>query len=612
MKIYTYIHTAFLLGLPSVARAIRYRIGLRLGLNPAKKLRETVTTGPYFGAPSDTDPDLDPPNLWHNEARVFGYLPIPISDVPPNWHINVLTGKSVERPERPWWQIPDFDSQVGDIKGIWELSRFDWAIAYAQQAASGNIAAYNRLNNWLEDWSRKNPPYLGPNWKCGQEASIRVMHLAMAAIILNQFREPLPQLQNLILQHLKRIAPTITYAIAQDNNHGTSEAAALFIGGSWLKLCGIHAGHCWEKLGRRWLENRAKQLIENDGSFSQYSTNYHRVMLDTYSMVEIWRRKLGLPLFSRALYTKIRAAIHWLNQMIVSDNGDVPNIGANDGARLLPISETDYRDYRPSVFLASQLYSDTPLPSSYRPTTNPLQWFKIVTHTSVLYNEQTEPITIYENGGYAVLRNKNASAIIRFPRFRFRPSHADCLHVDFWLQGENIFRDGGSYSYNCTSFFENYFPSNRSHNTIQFDDRDQMPRLGRFLFARWIRNSKIFHEQTSCGTVVFSAEYQDPWGVRHSRSVRLGKNTLVVEDDVRNFKRNAILRWRLPPDRRWIQDGSQFTDGSHRISITTTTEPASVLISEGWESRYYFLKSKIPVIEVKIIEPCRITTTYSW
>ena len=50
-------------------------------------------------------------------------------------------------------------------------------------------------------------------------------------------------------------------------------------------------------MGRYWLENRVAHLVEPDGSFSQYSINYHRVLLDTLCMVEIWRRAINLPMF---------------------------------------------------------------------------------------------------------------------------------------------------------------------------------------------------------------------------------------------------------------------------------------------------------------------------
>ena len=136
------------------------------------------------------------------------------------------------------------------------------------------------------------------------------MHLAMASVIMGQHKCTTKTLLDFIKAHLARIAPTISYAIAQDNNHGTSEAAALFMGGSWLVENGDEDGERWCQQGRKWLANRAKHLIDADGSFSQYSTTYHRVMLDTYSMAEVWRKSLDLPLFDGIIYIRSVSYTH--------------------------------------------------------------------------------------------------------------------------------------------------------------------------------------------------------------------------------------------------------------------------------------------------------------
>ena len=443
MKLRTYLRTAYLLGPVSVLRAFRYRLGLKLGLNPVKRLKADPVEGPYFFAPTETDSTLTAPSHWHNEAWGFGHIHIAVRDKPPNWHTNILTGQKIPNPTRPWWQIPDFDPNAGDIKGVWEISRFDWVIAFAQQAFTGNKSALTRLNNWLHDWCLKNPPYKGPNWKCGQEASIRVMHLAMASLILRQQKHPSPQVLSVVRQHLRRIAPTITYAIAQNNNHGTSEAAALFIGGSWLRLHGDPNGRRWESVGRKWLENRAKRLIEDDGSFSQYSVNYHRVMLDTYCMAEIWRRANRLNEFSRTLSGKLRQATEWLHHMVIPHNGDAPNIGANDGARLLQLTSTEYRDFRPTVYTASALFCQYEAFSPHTASNDPFRWLGLDTEHNSNKSRFDYSSIILSDGGYAILRTINATVIIRLANFHYRPSHADCLHIDFWVAGENILRDGG-------------------------------------------------------------------------------------------------------------------------------------------------------------------------
>ena len=78
-------------------------------------------------------------------------------------------------------------------------------------------------------------------------------------------------------------------------------------------------------------------------------------MLDSYCLAEIIRQKLSLPKFSQRLYTQMGKATDWL-YILTQQNGDTPNLGANDGAKLLPVCATDYRDFRPTVQLASTLF----------------------------------------------------------------------------------------------------------------------------------------------------------------------------------------------------------------------------------------------------------------
>ena len=118
-----------------------------------------------------------------------------------------------------------------------------------------------------------------------------------AAWILGQDLNPENGLIDIIKTHLKRIDKTLSYAIAQQNNHAISEAAALFIGGSFLLNLDKRA-EAWTFKGRRLLEDHISNLIESDGTFSQYSLNYHRFMLDTCSLVEAWRSHKGLEFFS--------------------------------------------------------------------------------------------------------------------------------------------------------------------------------------------------------------------------------------------------------------------------------------------------------------------------
>ncbi|NLW06051.1 MAG: heparinase [Pseudomonadaceae bacterium] len=599
--------TALSLGLPNLYRALSYRLGVKFGLNPVRRLTAATPVGALFSKPSFAV-DLPVTGLWKEQAKYFGAHPIELSGLPPNWAFNPLNNIAVKKPDRPWWLIPDFDPAVGDIKVIWEASRFDWVLSFAQEAATGSEAALNQLNLWLEDWLQKNPPYYGPNWKCGQEASIRVMHLAMAALILGQANKPLPALLEAIELHLQRIEPTIKYAIAQDNNHGTSEAAALYIGGSWLLQQGKSIGRKWQQLGQKWLENRAQRLVGLQGSFSQYSLNYHRVMLDTFCMVEVWRRYLDLPVFSKMFYQRSLAATDWLFHFVSPETGDAPNLGANDGARLLPLTDTDYRDYRPTVQLAMVLFAKQRAYAQEGEFNLPVLWLGLELPENVAAAAGTK---LFDDGGFAVLRRDKAMAMLRYPRFRFRPVQTDALHVDLWLEGENLLRDAGSYSYNTAPELQNYFPGTTSHNTIEFDARDQMPRISRFLFGAWLKTNDLKPIAYSEECTQVGASYTDWQGATHMRHISLSSTELQVQDSISGFKEKAVLRWRLAPG-EWRVEGHSITNGEHRLAISAAMPIVRFELIQGWESRYYLQKTHTPVLEVEVHQLGSITTDYCW
>ncbi|NIY87099.1 heparinase II/III family protein [Vibrio campbellii] len=594
--------TAIDLGLLNLARVVGYQLGVRSGLNPVKRLSQAPNSGLLF-RPTTCSRQLK--CIKPYKLAPFGWLPqLCVKEL--RWDNSVLTEHRFSDMSKPWFNLSDFDSNVGDIKGIWEASRFDWALGLARDYLFGSEPALDELNAAAKSWMEQNAPYLGPNWKCGQEASIRVMHLAFTAKLLNQVHKPEPALLALIKAHLQRIAPTISYAVAQDNNHGTSEAAALFIGGSWLVANGDKSGNRWQKLGRKWLENRAKHLIAKDGTFSQYSVNYHRVMLDTYSMAELWRRELDLPPFSKELTKRVSLATQWLYQLIDTSTGDAPNLGHNDGARLLQLTDTDYRDFRPSVQLASIVFLQECAWQEDGEYDEPLALLQLLKPQK---NLQTPASFHFEYGGYIGLRNQSgAFALFNYPKFRFRPAQNDALHVDLWRDGVNLLRDGGTFSYNAGQGYIDYYGGTQSHNTIQFDGHEQMPRLSRFLLGAWLKAKNVnFDERQLNG----QAGYRDYLGCEHHREVSLTETSLRITDKVQGIKNKAVLRWRLNPD-NWQIQGQKVTSGNHNILINSDVKIDRLEIVEGRESRYYYQESSIPVLEVEISSDGKITTEYQF
>lgn len=588
--------TALALGLFNLFRVFKYRIGIKTGLNPVQKLVADMPKGSFFTTFDDNGVVKDFPTA----LKAFGYLEYPLVKGYPNWFFNPLTQSEFENSDLPWYQIPDFDVNVGDIKGIWEASRFDWIFDFILASKQQNAIALHTLDAWLNDWCKKNPAYKGPNWKCGQEASIRVMHLISGLIGLNQFTQPSKNIMQLIDLHLRRIEPTIDYAIAQDNNHGTSEATALFIGGALLNYITPQSKYkYWENLGRKWLENRAKKLIMGDGGFSQYSVTYHRVMLDSYSLAEIVRQKLYLGRFSDKLYHRLLKATEWL-YILTQENGDAPNIGANDGAHLLNVSGADYRDFRPCVQLASTLFAGHSYyvkPASY----DEVLTFFALDKKELGCEERPDKDCFFSQSGLVTGQKNNFFIAFKLPIFKFRPSQCDALHLDVWWNGQNLLRDGGTYSYNSTQDNLDYFSGVASHNTIQFDNHQQMPRLSRFLFGAWLKPSQLDYRANQ-----FSCAYKDYWGCYHKREVILRDKQIKVTDFVDNFQHQAVLRWRLQPGQWSLNENVLSSD---KIKITISSKSLlTIQLVQGEESKYYYHKQALPVLEVKAFQATSITT----
>ncbi len=607
-----------------MARAALYRVLLRTGHYRRRMPLTEPLHGPFFVFPdravAPRRPALADAAAWEAKAlRVLGgELPVfsngwREAGFPPRWQRSLITQIDEAARARHWSVLPDFALAGGDVKGYWESSRFDGLLMLALGwLCSGRAELRDGIGRWLEDWCSENPANTGLQWKCGQETGLRLMHTLLVADLLARWGgvAPAPALTHFVRQHAERIAPTMHYAVAQDNNHGTSEAAALYVAGLFLMRHGDDAaGRRYAALGRHWLEERVGRLVMPDGSFSQHSTNYHRLMLDTCAMAETARRAHGDAPFAAPAMTRLAAATYWLAAMTDAESGDAPNLGANDGARLFVLDASAYRDFRPSVRWAAQLF----LAAAPGRADERQAWLCMDPPPRNERGMRTRGTQWLADGGYARLGptgTHGAWALLRLPQFRFRPSHADALHLDLWVGGVNRLRDGGSFSYNAEAKWLRYFSGTASHNTVQFDGRDQMPRLSRFLFGDWLEAEDITLNEAEA---TVSASYRDGQGARHRRSVRLEPGRCVVIDEVSGFRDKAVLRWRIAPSEGgWQCADGVWCDARLRIAARSSVPIARFECVEGWESRHYDEKSPLPVLEVEVSTDATLTTEITW
>nr|WP_285817647.1 alginate lyase family protein [Echinimonas agarilytica] len=546
------------------------------------------------------DKPLNDSPWLHQKALFWGDQTVDIESFP-EWCFSYLTQRSVKHSDRHWTQLPDFDEELGDIKAVWELSRFDWLLVFIETAiAHQNIDLLYKANQWLSNWCQRNPVNQGPNWKCAQEASLRLLRVLMAARLLDQLTEPSDALVDFVEQHLQRIDATLFYAIAQDNNHATSEAVALYAGGSWLSR--VKPKHRrarnWYRSGRQLMARAMKRLVDSDGCFSQYSVNYHRVMLDTMSLAKMWQHWLGLPELPNVVMKQAKRASTWLETLLIPETGDVPNLGANDGALFFAFSANHYRNFGSSVALANVLFGDER--SIQTPKANVLLEIFEVEHQEARGTQ----IHDLRRNGLAVLCGGRWKALLRAPVYKFRTHHADGGHIDLWHGGRPVFLDSGTFSYLLPDHRMNQYSGVWGHNTVVFDERDQMLRVSRFLYAAQpkIRRFKQSHHHAEL-------RYKDWLGAEHTRAVKLDEETFRIEDQVRGFKNQAELQFRLP-EQDWLRQGNRVT--LERVTLDfELPEEATLEIRDSEHSLFYGASSPALLIRITLLKAGQVVTRVS-
>ena len=474
-------------------------------------------------------------------ARVDGEV-----GFPPDWHGNPFSG--VRAPvDLHWSRIGDFG--FGDIKVIWEPNRFGFAYDLVRAYRRTGDERYPEMF-WqlVEDWRDKNSPQSGVNWKCGQEITFRVMAWLFGLYGFLESpattAERVTVLAQMVAVSGKRIEANLDYALSQRNNHGISEGVGLWTIG--LLFPELERSGGWLDLGSRVIERLGRDLIYEDGSFSQHSVNYHRLMLHDF----LWAIRLGDingRRLSQGLRERVAKACGWLYRMQDEMSGWVPNYGQNDGALVLPLNNCDYRDFRPVIQAAHYLSTGTRcFPPG--PWDEDLLWlFGREALDSPTVQPERTPLAA-EKGGYYTLRSSGGFAFVRCASFVDRPGQADMLHVDLWWRGQNVVLDAGTFSYNAPEPWNNSLAHTAYHNTVTVDGLDQMDRVGKFLWLPWLKSRVIRFDHSN-------GESHTQWEGEHDGYMRL-KEPLS--------HRRAILQL---PDEKWVILDKLQSTGKHSYRL---------------------------------------------
>jgi len=577
-RLQTLIKTLLQVGPGSLALYALYRAGLLFGhyrrldrrlLSAAS--RATVPLKPVFALPARAalaaalSPAArlavprDASAVVQGKVRLFGGSLMPLR-LGRKQHLRHWTSYETDGSLLKKWDPPH-----SDVKFLWESARFGWAFILGRAFHLTRDEKY-ALAFWLhfERFDRGNPPYLGPHWMNGQEVAIRLMALVWTAQVLAPARLSTPRrmrrLASSIAQHAARIPPTLVYARSQNNNHLVTEAVGLYLAGAALDH------RPWRELGWRSLNRALQRQVAADGEYVQHSANYHRLMLQAVLLADAVRRGRS-ELWPDATQQALARASHWLFALLDSTSGRVPNLGANDGALLLPLSQLGFEDYRPTVQAAARAFLRTGLPSG--------EWDELALWLGLPEAGHTADSNAYAGEH---LRAPGTWAYLRASSARTRLGHMDQLHVDLWWRGLNVAADAGTYLYNALSPWDNPLVAARVHNGLTIDGCESMTRAGRFLVLDWYpayARRVLMPDSPVGGRIIAHHDGFRQLGLQHERTLDLvPEHRWRVQDDV-TFLRRQTHTLRL----HWL-----LADGEWHLQQRGSEVRLRIRLPGGWMS----------------------------
>jgi hypothetical protein len=467
-----------------------------------------------------------------------------------DWISNPDTGYKYDI-SKHWTEIADYSKEAGDIKYVWEKSRFSYLYDIIRYDYHFNEDCSKFVFSEIISWIKANPVNCGPNYRCSQETSLRVLNWTFA---LHYYRystflteDIFNEIQFAIYWQMHHVYQNIDFSrIAVRNNHAITETLTLYLTG--LLYPQFPDSLKWKEKGKKWFEEEIAYQVYEDGTFLQFSMNYHRVVIQLLTWGIVLAEK-NSESFNKIVYERAGKSIQFLRSCMVDENGYLPNYGANDGALFFKLNDADYRDYRPQLAaLGTALKMDL----DFEKESEDIHWYGLEKQECKKW-KPTSGIHAFDKGGYYIFRETDTLTFIRCGNHKDRPSQADNLHLDIWYKGENVLLDAGSYKYNTDQETLNYFMGTASHNTVMLENYDQMKKGSRFIWYNWTQATEAFINETEDSYyfkgVIRAFGYLSK-SILHQREIIKDKNKpkWVVKDTIINKPNQLFMRqlWHLP------------------------------------------------------------------
>lgn len=416
--------------------------------------------------------------LFHNQLQSF--------DESIDWHF--ATGKATRYPKVYFDGVPISDVEnFGDVKWTWELNRHQHFYVLGRAYwATGDEKYAREFAGQLQSWVEQNPYLVGVNWTSALEVAIRgiawlwAYHFFLPSPHFETVREKLLDVLLLHARYLDRYM-TMNYS---PSNHVIAEAAGLLQLGLFFPR--HPAARSWVEKTIHLLEREIGRQVFASGESKEQSPSYHRFVLDFFTLSYLVARMNGKS-FSRAFASRLEKMFEYMRAVLKPD-GRAYSFGDCDDARVFRLSCRPVDDCRGVLSTGAVIFHNPMLKAAVRGFDEESFWLLGESACKVFSNVSVKPVQTeslaYPDSGFFLLRSKDSPLQLRFdcgrhglPR-NFSHGHADALSIEVAVEGKEALMDGGTYGYNVSPLWRNFFRSSFAHNTVIVDGKPQaLPRL---------------------------------------------------------------------------------------------------------------------------------------
>ncbi|MDY6895658.1 MAG: alginate lyase family protein, partial [Thermotogota bacterium] len=459
--------------------------------------------------------------------------------------------------------------QYQDLKHNCELNRQQHLIVLGKVCFfSGDKTYETEIYSQIRSWIKSNPYRKTINWLSPLESSIRIISWLWAIYLVacgridhlkqNDYRAIIESIYEQTI-HIEKNLQQREYP----NNHLIGEAATLVIVGIMCPQFS-EAGN-WLDKGLDILGTQINNQVFSDGVDKEQALDYHRFVLDFYTHIVILCDRNNVSLHHQLLQ-RLEKMYEALLYMVRPD-GFGPMIGDDDNGRVATLSSESGRFLLSALSTGAVLFKRGDFKFAAREFHEESLWLLGLDgyrEFQEIEPEKPHSTSFYfPDTGLFVMRSEGDRES-HYMSFDCGPqgmgtgghSHSDTLSFELSAFGVPIMIDPGTFVYNGSSRWRDYFRGTSAHNTVVVDGLNQSEYIEPYDNFGWSKKADC--KTTACFSdeeFDFIGGYHDGYKrlsdpVRHFRSVLFVKNEYWLITDILDGQGEHCLEWPL----HFVQD----------------------------------------------------------